>query len=304
MLNFITEYFWFFFILGMLSGIFLPLTFLISPYIIYLLMFVLFLSCLKIDIVELSKRIKDVKLVAYLTFSVLIISPILFYSIFSYFLEFEYSLAMLLLLVMPVGIAIPAYTAVFRGDKELSLILSIITSLLCPITIPFLIYVLAGLRASIDYFQVFTMLSIVIFIPFILSSFIKRISGKIVNRTQKYYSAVSIIVMSFVIAGAISKTDFLQTISNDKLILYPFILLFLLVGLRHIFGYCLVYRSNNKIRIASSLSISHTNSTLAIVVAAEFFSAKTLFLVTLYQIPIAVALIVFGYIARKYMVDR
>lgn len=280
-------------------GIFLKISSAITPYIIYMLMFVLFLSCLKIDINELFRKIKNLKLVIYLTSLILIIAPLLIYPLFKIFLEPEHGLSILILLIMPSGLAIPVYAILFKGDKELALIISIITSLLCPITIPLLILLLTGKQTDVSIVQMFITLSIIILIPFVLSVFFRKLGKKIIKNTEEYYSPVSILIITFIMAGAIAKANFIQNISQS--IIYPFLSLFVLAILLQIIGYYAVYKKNYQIKITSSLAIAYMNSTLAIIFAAEFFSPKTLLLVILYQIPVNFALIVFGYIAKKYI---
>lgn len=261
-------------------------------------MFVLFFSLLKTNTGELARKIKDFKLVIYLIFLTLIITPVLLYFVFNIFLEFEYAIAILVLLVMPVGMSVPVYAHIFKSDKELALIIAIITSLLCPLTIPLLIYFLVGIKTNIDFFQMFLNLCIVIFIPFILSILFRKIWKKFIDKTEKYYSSVSIIVIMFIMAGAIAKIDVLQII-NNKSIIFPFLSLFILAILLHIIGYYAVYKKDNKIKITSSLATAYMNSTLAIVLAAKFFSPEVLLLVILYQIPTNLILIGFGYIVKR-----
>ncbi len=304
MFKFIKEYFWLLFILGILAGIFLPFSSLITPYILYMLMFTLFLSCLNIDISRLVRKIRDLRLVIYLVFLILIVVPLLFYFIFNSFLESEYSLAILILLAMPTGMTTPLYVNILKGDNELALIIVTITSLLSTLTIPFLIYFLVGIQTNINFIQMFTTLSMIIFIPFILSILFRRIGKRIIDNTKKYYSSISILIITFIMAGAIAKVNFIQIISNDKSIIYPFFLLFVLAILLHIIGYYVVYKKDNKTKITSSLAIAYMNSTLAIVFAAQFFNPKTLLLVVLYQIPTNLVLICFGYIVNKYLYNE
>ena len=98
-------------------------------------------------------------------------------------------------------------------------------------------------------------------------------------------------------AGAIAKIDFLEVLKGSELV-YPFILLFVLAFVLHIIGFFIV-RGDIKTRITSSLAIAYMNSTLAIVFAASFFSPKVLVIVTLYQIPVNIALMFSGIIFRK-----
>ncbi len=201
---------------------------------------------------------------------------------------------------MPAGMSTPVYATIFKGDSELALIVSVITSLLCPLTIPFLIHFLAGIQTNINLFQMFGSLSMIIFVPFILSILFRKIGKAAIHNTEKYYSQVSILIITLIMAGAIAKVNVIRALDGGNSIIYPFFLLFVLALLLHIIGYCAIYKRDNKTRITSSLSTAYMNSTLAIVFAAEFFGPKTLLLVTLYQIPTNLVLIGFGYVVKKY----
>ncbi len=299
MLDFVNKYFWLPFLLGILMGIFLPFSSVFYPYIIQMLMFILFISCLKIDLGKIFKKIKDFKLVAYLVFLILIAVPVVVYFIFDIFLEPDYSLSILILLAMPAGMTVSVLASIFQGDKELALILSVITSLLCPITIPFLIYFLAGVKTSINFFQMFASLATIIFIPFILAMFFRKIGGRIINATEQYYSPLSMLIIMFISAGSVSKINFVQVIGSDKLIIYPFISLFILAILLYVIGYYVIFQKDKKLKITSSLALANMNSTLAIVFAAKFFGPKTLLLVTLYSIAGSLVLIGFGHLIKR-----
>lgn len=299
--EFVSNYFWIFFIFGLLAGIFLPFSFLLSPYIVYLLMFVLLLSCLKIELRQVFERIKDFRLVVFLIIWILVFIPLLIYFPFRIFLDYEYSLAILTLLVMPTGMCVPVYATIFKGDKELALALSVATSLICPLTIPTLMYFLVGIKANINPVQMFLSLSMIILSPFIISLFLKKIAKEIIRKTERYYPSISVLFISCIIAGATAKIGFIDVIANNREIIYPFLLLFAVAGLLTIIGYLVLYERSVKTKITSSLATAYMNSTLAIVFCAQFFGPKTLLLVTMYQLPTNLTLIAFGYIAKNYL---
>jgi len=296
MSNFIVKNFWLTFLIGMFFGVFSGFSKKLSPYILYMLIFILFLSCLQIDLRNLFVRIKNYKLIFWLVLWILILLPLL-YILLRVFLDLDVSLAILILLVMPAGMTIPFYSSLFKGDMELALVLTVITSLLCPFTIPLLIKFFLGTGFSINFLDMLTMLSLVIFIPFLVSILIRKFALVFIEKTKKYYSFLSLFVSMFLMAGAIAKIDFLEVLKGSELV-YPFILLFVLAFVLHIIGFFIV-RGDIKTRITSSLAIAYMNSTLAIVFAASFFSPKVLVIVTLYQIPVNIALMFSGIIFRK-----
>jgi len=298
-MSLVSKYFWVFFLLGLLAGIFIKSSSILSPYILYFLMFAFFLSCLKIKNSNIIKKIKKPFLIIYLILLILIIVPTIIYLLVRNFIEFEYAIAILILLAMPAGMIVPTYATIFKGDKELALILAILTSLLCPITIPALIYLLSGIKTNINFLNMFTTLSMIIFIPFISAIIIKKTSPNFIQKTKQYYSSISILAVTLIIAGATAKIDFIPTISNDISIIPSFTLLFAITFFLYLIGYYIVFNKNKKTKITSSLAMAYMNSGLAIVFAAEFFTAKTLLLVTLYQIPTTLGIIIFGSLIKN-----
>ena len=297
MLNFLTKNFWVTFVIGIILGVFFEFSKKFLPYILYMLIFILFLSCLQIDFKNLFRRIKRYKLIVWLVVWILVLLPILLYLLFKLFLDLNSSTAILILLVMPVGMTIPFYASLFKGDRELALVLTVITSLLCPFTIPFLIKLFLGTNFSVNILDMLIMLCLVIFIPFLFSFFIRRFALEAIEKTKKYYSSLSLFVSIFLMAGAIAKIDFLDIINGNNLI-YPFIMLLVLAFVLHLIGFFIIGGSL-RTRITSSLAVAYMNSTLAIVFAAKFFSPEIFVIVTLYQIPVNIALMIFGIIFRK-----
>ncbi|GAG91060.1 unnamed protein product [marine sediment metagenome] len=147
----------------------------------------------------------------------------------------------------------------------------------------------------------FTNLVIIIFVPFILAMIFRKLGKGFVNKTEKYYSPISILIIMCIMAGALAKVDIIKTFKDGGAIYYSFFLLFVFTALLYVIGYFIVFRRDAQTKISSSIAMTYMNTTLAIVFAAEFFSAKTLLLVTLYQIPTNIGIISFGYFVKKYI---
>lgn len=296
MINFITKYFWIFFILGMILGLFVKLSSLVSPYIIYILMFVLFLTILKIDFSQIIKSFKKPFLIIYLTFLTLIIAPLLAYLLAKSILAPEYTLAILILFAMPAGMATPAYSDIFKGNTPLSLIVTTISSLLAPITIPIILLFITGTKYNLSFLSMFQTLAMIIFIPFILAFIIKKFAKTTISKTQKYYSAISVIAIMIIIMGAVAKIE-KNIITTD--IIFPAIILLLITIIITTISYFAIPKSIKRTKISSSLAIAYINSSLAIVFASGLFSSKTVLLIILHQFIGNLTLIGFGYLARR-----
>ncbi|MEI7562937.1 MAG: bile acid:sodium symporter [bacterium] len=169
-----------------------------QPYILYLVQIILFLSCLKIDFPSFIKTFKNPGWITYITFMVMILCPILFYTITKLFYP-ELAIGVLILTAMPTAMAAPAFTDITKGNTSLTLMFTIILTLLCPISIPLLIKYLLGVQIHIDLWEMFFMLIKVICIPFALALLTRNFLPSMIKKSKPYYGGLSIILLMLVI---------------------------------------------------------------------------------------------------------
>ncbi len=302
MLKYINDYFWAFLLLGMVLGIFWEGASSLTPYLTYLLILIFFTSCLKINFRELAEKSKDFKVAAYYAALIMIVTPVLFYFLFKPFLTFEYALAILIIVSMPAGMQNVVYASIFRMEKSFPLLLTIITSLIAPITVPLLIHFLTGIQTNLNVFELFRYLALIIFVPMIIAFIVQRFAKTFIVKTEKFYTPLAILLLTVIIMSAIAKSGLREIIlsGNFSAILYPFLLLFVLTFLLYLLGYALSHDKSQSVRLLSALSVAQMNTTLAVTFATQFFEPRTVLLVALYFIPNNLAIIIFGAIARKY----
>ncbi len=294
----IEKYYWLFFALGMALGWFgSNFVSFLSPYVLHMLVIVLFLTMLKIDAKDVFSHFKNPFIIVYLSALILIVSPIVFYYLSSVFLPLNYSLAILLLAAMPVGMSITAYARIFKGNTSLALTLTIVTSLLAPFTVPSIIYFLTGNNLQINIFDMLILLAEIIFAPFLFSSLVRKIAAKQITKTEKYFGPASILLLTMIIAGSIAKVAGKAVDLNSLWI--GIIFLFVLAAALHIIGYYAAFWRGKSDKISSSLAVAYMNSTLAIILASSFFGPETLLAVVFYQFPTNTVLILFGYMVGR-----
>ena len=144
--QFISKHFAWFFIAGLIFGlIFQNIAAFINPAIYYVLMFVLFLSYLKVDSSVMKKELKNIKITSLLLLFKLIILPISFYFLAllivnTFDLKQDWALAALLLYSAPAGVICPTAAILLGGRFERCLTNVVLGSFLAPLTIPLLLY--------------------------------------------------------------------------------------------------------------------------------------------------------------------
>ncbi len=296
----IEKYYWLFFALGMLFGWFVPQAIgFLSPYILQMILVVLFLTMLKIDVKEIFTSLKDVKIVAYFSALKLILIPIFFFYFSSIFLPAQYALAVLILASMPAGMSIAAYAGIMKGNASLALALTMVTSMIAPFTIPAMTYLLTGLAIQINLFDMFLLLAEIIFMPLAVSIFARKFALAQIEKSKKYFGGVSILIITAIIAASIAKVAGTPIDINSLWFVMAF--LFIFAAALHAIGYFSIPKTDRSNKITLSLATAYMNSTLAIVLASAFFNHETLLAVILYMFPTNIVLILFGWIiGRKH----
>ncbi|MFH1431728.1 MAG: bile acid:sodium symporter [archaeon] len=294
----IEKHFSVFFIMAIAIGIFFPsFGMIFEPYILYFLLTILFLSCLKIDTHEVITHLKKPLLITYITVMLLIIIPITLFFMTRHIYP-ELALPVLILTAMPAGMSTAALTDISKGNISLSLVITTTTTLLCPFTIPFLLKYLTVSELTIPIYTMLIMLSKIIFLPFIAAIITKKIAKKQIENTRHYYSSISILLIMPLIIGPLAKhSGYYQ--NNLGQILNITLYLFVISAILHIIGWFMLFRSKKKDRISTSITCAYMNSSLAIVFTAQFFTPLVLLPVILYQFPWDLMLIPFKHIISR-----
>lgn len=283
-LEFIEKNFWLFFLAGVLLGLFFPAggNFL-NPFMVPLLMVVLFLTCVKIDMIEVIEHVKNPLFIVYVLAVYLIVVPLITYYLF-YFINQELAVSFLLLTAIPPGVASPFLTDLLKGNVSLSLVIAVIGSLIAPFTMTVLLFFTVNKVVQIDLIGILQTLLPIVFVPFIVSQILRKTSIKFVQNNKKYFTSISTILLSVFLYIAISKQA--SEILKDPLSLWPYIFwLYVLFILMHVTGYFFAFWRNKKDKIALTVTKIYLNNALAIVIAHNYFSPKIALIILLSELP-------------------
>jgi bile acid:Na+ symporter, BASS family len=282
--QFIEKYFWIFLIAGLVLGLLFPfynnlLMRLLKP----LLMIMLFLVFLKTDLIHILKEIKDYRLMAFLVFMFMLVIPVIFFLGINLF-DRELAIGILLLTAMPAGVSSPTLTDIVNGNTALALSITIVTSMVAPFTVPLLFRFINIDTLSIDIFQIFKDLSILVFVPLILSQIFKKYFPERINKGKHIFTSVNIIVL-FIIVYASIGSQHNVILSNFTDILWKTGFLYLVFILLHIVGYLMGYNQNKENKVAITIGAAYMNNGMAVVLAALYFEPPILVLVVLSEVP-------------------
>lgn len=255
------------------------LMFLLMP----LIMIMMFLVFLKTEFAFVVDEIKKYKLITYLVLIYMIIVPLLIFMVVNKF-DKEIAIGILLLTSMPAAVASPAIADIVKGNTALSISITIVTSVAAPFTIPLIFGFLDAHQLSIDPWQLFVDLAIMVFVPMIASQILRKYFKKIIDKKKYYFTPINMLILSLMVYIVIgSQRETLLTFSEDLVLKLG--ILYLLFIFLHIVGYQLAFRQNRQNKISICIGMAYMNNGLAIVLAAKYFDPHILVFVLLSELP-------------------
>lgn len=247
------------------------------------LMFILFLVFLKVDVLEVLHGLKQFKLMVYVIGAFLFFIPIFIYSITQFFSP-EFALGLLLLTSMPAGMAAPALTDFLKGNTALTMIITLITSLFAPFTVPLIFSLFHFNGVSVDALEMFKTLFFLILIPMIASHVAKHYFRTSIDRLKPTFSAMNVLILCLILYSVIGEHQSF-IFSDPSLIVKELIVLYGFFIFLHVLGYFLASGRSPQDKIAFLVSRAYMNNSLAIVLAAKFFSPSIVLMMVLSEIP-------------------
>lgn len=255
----------------------------LNPYVIYLLGIVMFTM-------GLTLTADDIKGVARMPFAVAVgcaaqfaVMPLLgWLTALALGLPDLLVIGMVLLGAAPGGASsnIVAYLA--RGNVALSITMTSVSTLLAPVLTPLLVWLLAGKYLPVDFAAMFKQVMQMVLLPVLLGMTARYLLRRHVHRFLPYVPWISMLVLSVLIAGIMSKTG--AALQGTLLPVFAAVLL------HNAFGFLLGYlaaryaKLGNKERRAVAIEVGMQNAGLAAALAHANYAA-------LAALPAAVATI-------------
>lgn len=252
--------------MGIVTDVFLPLA-------LAFIMFALGLGLTFADFARVAKAPRDFLIGAA---SQLILLPAVAFALVSIWsLPPELALGVMIIAAAPGGVTSNILTAFARGDVALSISLTAVISLVCVVTIPFIVVFahgqLMGGDAVGDVSVGKTALSVfaIVTVPVVLGLLVRQFASGFATRFERIAGRVSTILFVIVLLGAIAK-------ERDNIVAYfaqaGLVTLALNVAMMVLaYGIARVFASGPKQRIAISIECGLQNGTLAIAVATLLF---------------------------------
>ena len=281
-------------------GLFSPWAAYVVPHTTKLLIAIFFLSALKIDFKEAASHFQDNKRVLLVvTAWMLVVRPAVVYWLVRPFSP-DLALGLMILSAMPTGMTSPLLTEIVGGKHSLALVLTVISSLLAPFSVPLMIKLLAGAAVTVSFWSMFLSLAKVIFIPFAVAQVLRLAWPKGVAKVAPKFKPFSIIMLGLLIAGVVASkaTDILGGLTG------PFgasiIALFAVFIVYHVAGYWLAFWRDKRERVTVTVCATYLNFTLAIYLAGQFFTDQRIIMPAILSVlPWSLLMPVFQYVVKK-----
>lgn len=257
------------FILGIvLPDVFRPL----NAFSTQLLILVFFFSSLRLSLSEVVSYAKDWRMLAVSSLFMLVVLPFALFLPARPFGQ-DWAVALLILGAMPTGMTIALVAEFFGGKTSLALVVTTVTSLLAPFSIPIVTKIALGEAVPIPILQMFWSLFLTIVAPFVLAMLMKRAAPRFVERRDAWFRNISVAAFGLLIAGIIANTTSggapISLTMRDVLVLVGATLW---LGTLTWAAYFITPWRTRSERVTIALCMLYMNNTLALFVADKFFA--------------------------------
>ena len=274
----------------------------ILPLALAFIMFVLGLGLTGSDFLRVVKQPRDFFVGA---FSQIILLPIIAFILVKIWpIAPELAIGVMIIAAAPGGVTSNLLTSLAKGDVALSISLTAIISLLCVITIPFIVLTSVGLLSDSSITQDISLFSmsrdmfLIVTVPVILGILIRRFASGAALKFEPIAKKISIVLFVLVLLGAIAA-------ERENVISYfvqAGLITFVLNVVMMIVGYCVakLLASGMKQKKCITIECGLQNGTLAIFVATSIFGGGMYVIpAATYSLIMFATSLIFVYLVRK-----
>lgn len=254
----------------------------LSQFLKVYLMIILFLGFLGIRFKDLLMQFKKPLLILYLVTVFMILMPIAGFFAFKYF-DQTIAVGILLVLAIPPAFSSPVMTKLLNGNFSLGMTISITANLIAPFTLVGLFYLLTSTTLSLDLYEIFKSLIIIVFVPLIVAEILKPILKSNLDKVKKHSSAMTVIMVCFIIYSVVGNQR-QELLSDPTQVLYYLAFMYLVYFIVYLVTYYLPFIKTKEDRIASASAKIFSNTGLGVVLAYEFFGPEVILIMVLTEV--------------------
>ena len=281
--------------MGIVIDVFLPLA-------LAFIMFVLGLGLTGSDFLRVVKQPRDFFVGA---FSQIILLPIIAFILVKIWpIAPELAIGVMIIAAAPGGVTSNLLTSFAKGDVALSVSLTAIISLLCVITIPFIVLTSVGLLADSSITQDISLIGmardmfLIVTVPVILGLLFRRFASGIASTFEPIAKKISTVLFVLVLLGAIAaeRENVVSYFAQAGLI--TLVLNVVMMVVAYLVAQSLV--SGTKQKKCITIECGLQNGTLAIFVATSIFGGGMYVIpAATYSLIMFVTSLIFVFLVRK-----
>ena len=195
------------------------------------------------------------------------------------------------------GLSAPFFSGYVGANIPLVLAMTVVTTLLLPLTLPLVVKILIGTELQFDLISLVGFLAVLIFLPLLVSVFFRRLLPRISGRLDGYSYPISLVLLAAMNLAAFGLyTPFLRAHHAE-------VVLSILVGsgLAAILASAgvVLFCSNPPLeRVAAGGALGWINNVLVIVLGNYFNDPLISVLAALYLVPYYILIIPLGHLSR------
>ena len=274
----------------------------ILPLALAFIMFVLGLGLTGGDFLKVIKQPRDFFVGA---FSQIILLPIIAFTLVKIWpIAPELAIGVMIIAAAPGGVTSNLLTSFAKGDVALSISLTAIISLLCVITIPFIVLTSIGLlndssiTQDISLFSMSRDMFLIVTVPVILGMLIRRFASGVTLKFEPIAKKISIVLFVLVLLGAIAaeRENVISYFAQAGLITLVLNVVMMVVA----YYVAKFLSSGTKQRKCITIECGLQNGTLAIFVATSIFGGGMYVIpAATYSLIMFATSLIFIYLVRK-----
>jgi BASS family bile acid:Na+ symporter len=255
-----------------------------QPLPIVCMMLLLFLSFLSVRMAEVRAAVRrSWRRMGWFLFYRLVVLPaavgLLFRAVWP-----EYGLAALLLTGVSTGAVAPFFSILLQANTGFVLVMTVLSSLLVPFTLPPLVALLFGQEMDLSVAGMMRLLALVVFVPAAGAEVLKRVSPPMVGRLVRRQFPFSLVLFAMTNLGVFSQfSEFF--FSHPQMLWLSIGAAFLLAGIYLVAGIGAAWRWSLPDQLAAVISLGIMNNILVIVFSAHFFTPREPTTAAAYVIP-------------------
>ena len=281
--------------MGIVTGVFLPLA-------LAFIMFALGLGLTGGNFLRVVKQPRDFFIGAL---SQIILLPIIAFILVKIWpIAPELAIGVMIIAAAPGGVTSNLLTSFAKGDVALSISLTAIISLLCVITIPFIVLTSVGLLGGSNISQDISLISmsrdmfLIVTVPVLLGMLLRRFASGIALKFEPTAKKVSTVLFVLVLLGAIAaeRENIISFFAQAGLITLALNVIMMIVA------FCLAQLLGSGIEQKKCITIECglQNGTLAIFVATSIFGGGMYVIpAATYSLIMFATSLIFVYLVRK-----